>query len=94
MNRFMKFDDNQPNYSVWKASFKNIVDSLILTTQEEIDLLVKSLETDSSRQAFSLRAAKIHNPIVGLQRILNRYLSVSINWETEYTLIKMFWSLS
>lgn len=76
MNRFMTFDDNQPNYSVWKASFENIVDSLILTTQEETDLLVKSLETDSSRQAFSLRAANIHNPIVGLQRILNRYLSV------------------
>lgn len=72
MNRFMKFDDNPTNYSVWKASFKNIVESLILTPQEETDLLVKWLGPDSSRQALSLRAANIHNPIVGLQRIWAR----------------------
>ena len=68
-NRFTEFDDNLTNYSVWKASFKNIVGCLSVTPQEETDLLVKWLGVDSSRQALSLRAANIHNPVVGLQRI-------------------------
>ena len=66
-NRFTEFDDNLTNYSVWKASFKNIVGCLSVTPQEETDLLVKWLGVDSSRQALSLRAANIHNPVVGLR---------------------------
>lgn len=50
---------NPKNYSVWKASFKNIKDSLMLTTKEETDLLVKCLGTESSRQAPSFRIANL-----------------------------------
>lgn len=72
MNRFTSFNGDPATYSVWKASFKSIVDDLNVTPREETDLLVKWLGKESSKQALSLRTANIHNPVGGLRRIWDR----------------------
>lgn len=67
------FDDNPENVSSWKASFKNAVKELSLTSMEEMDLLIQWLgNTSSATQAKSIRNANASNPGRGLQCIWDR----------------------
>ena len=62
LSRLIKFSDRAKNYRVWKVSFKSIVTKLKVTPFEELDLLVKWLGVDSSRQATNIRASNMNNP--------------------------------
>lgn len=72
LQRFSKFNDDPTQYVIWKNSFKNVVGELECTPSEEIDLLMKWLGPESSKQAGNLRAANCHDPVIGLVKIWER----------------------
>ena len=72
LSRLTKFNDQPEFYAVWKSSFDSIMLELQVSATEEMDLLIKWLGPESSKQAVGLRAASASNPIRGLQRIWER----------------------
>ncbi|XP_050419153.2 uncharacterized protein LOC126832434 [Patella vulgata] len=72
LSRFTKFNDQPESYAVWKSGFLHIKSELQVTTSEEMDLLIKWLGLESSRNAISLKAANVSNPARGLARIWER----------------------
>ena len=72
LSRLSKFNDKAEFYAVWKASFDNIMSELNVSPTEEMDLLIKWLGPESSKQAVSLRTANASNPQRGLERIWER----------------------
>lgn len=51
---------------MWKSCFKSIIQELSVTTNEELDLLIKWLGTESAKHAT------VKDPEKGLQRIWER----------------------
>lgn len=68
----LKFDDHPENYLSWKASFKTATKDLNLTAQEELDLMTKWLEPQSSEQAKRIRSVHILHPKSGLDMLWQR----------------------
>lgn len=48
---FLQFNERPENYRAWKASFLNATRDLNLTANENVDLLVKWLGSESATQA-------------------------------------------
>lgn len=71
-SRLTAFNDKPEMYAVWKASFGNIMRELSVTAMEEMDLLVKWLGPESSRQAHSIRASNVSDPSKGVTRLWER----------------------
>ena len=65
-SRLTKFNDKPEFFAVWKSSFVKVMFELNVTPVEEMDLLVKYLGPESSKQAVSLQAANAINPQRGL----------------------------
>lgn len=55
LHRLSAFNDKTEAYLTWKATFSSVVDGLNVTSQEEIDLLVKYLGAESRSHAESVR---------------------------------------
>lgn len=72
LSRLCKYDDSPGYFLAWKASFQNVMHELDVTPAEEVDLLVKWLGPESSKQALSIRAANAANPELGVSRIWSR----------------------
>ncbi|XP_042150458.1 uncharacterized protein LOC121838334 [Ixodes scapularis] len=68
----VKFDDHPENYRVWKATFKSMVQTLEVTANEELDLLVNWLGRESSVYAKRLRSVHVDNPAAGLEIVWER----------------------
>ncbi|XP_038155640.1 uncharacterized protein LOC119792876 [Cyprinodon tularosa] len=60
------FDDQPMNYWAWKSSFKTAITGLDLSAGEELDLLVRYLGENSSRQVKQMKAVNIRRPEAGL----------------------------
>ncbi|XP_056003003.1 uncharacterized protein LOC130049441 [Ostrea edulis] len=72
LSRLCRYDDSPGYFLAWKASFQNVMRELDVTPAEEIDLLVKWLGPESSKQALSIRAANAASPDQGVIRIWSR----------------------
>ena len=72
LSRLSKFSDNPAYFSVWKATFKSVVNELRLSAREEIDLLLKWLGPSSTNQAWSIHASNANAPEKSLERIWQR----------------------
>ncbi|XP_052817602.1 uncharacterized protein LOC128243724 isoform X1 [Mya arenaria] len=68
VQRLSKFDDCPENFSVWRSTFRSVVDELCLNPSEEFDLLLKWLGPESRKSAVSLRAANTNDPAKGIER--------------------------
>ena len=72
LSRLSKFSDNPAYFSVWKETFKSVVNELRLSAREEIDLLLKWLGPSSTNQAWSIHASNANAPEKSLERIWQR----------------------
>lgn len=61
-SRFSTYDDNPTHYSSWKATFQNIVTEVQASPLEHLDLLVRWLGPDSTKQVQSIRSANVQDP--------------------------------
>ncbi|XP_075534522.1 uncharacterized protein LOC142568489 [Dermacentor variabilis] len=68
----IKFDDRPENFRAWKSSFKGVVRDLGLSAQEELDLLIKWLGPESSRQARRLKSVHVDDFSTGLNVVWKR----------------------
>ncbi|XP_013856466.1 uncharacterized protein LOC106512382, partial [Austrofundulus limnaeus] len=66
------FDDQPMNYWAWKSSFKTAITGLDLSAGEELDLLVRYLGKNSSRQVKQMKAVNIRCPEAGLTMAWDR----------------------
>jgi hypothetical protein len=57
LNRLYRYDEKCENYLMWKTSFRTVMSELDVTAFEELDLMIKWLGPESSRQASSIRAS-------------------------------------
>ena len=57
---------------IWKTSFKGVIRELCLAPVEEIDLLVKWLGPESSKQVASIKIASASCPSEGLRKAWER----------------------
>ncbi|XP_041432389.1 uncharacterized protein LOC121398035 [Xenopus laevis] len=67
-----KFTDQAENYRSWRASFQNAIRDLDLSHQEELDLLVKWLGSESVEHAKRIRDININYPDRGLKMVWER----------------------
>ena len=72
LNRMSIFSDTPETYIAWRETFRNTVVQLSLSPAEEVDLLIKHLGPESSKQATSAKAANPRNPVRALERIWSR----------------------
>ena len=72
LSRFTKFNDKPESYLIWKHTFENIVHDLQVTPLAELDLILKWLGPESSRQSANLRAANLGDPETSLKKIWAR----------------------
>lgn len=72
MSRLKNFIDRPESYSAWKATFKSVMKELQVSTEEEIDLMIKYLGPESSKHANSIKIFNVNNPTRGLQRVWER----------------------
>jgi hypothetical protein len=72
MSRLRNFDDKSESFVAWKVTFQNVTKELDVSTDEEIDLLIKFLSPESSRHANSIKTANYHNPDRCCHRIWER----------------------
>ncbi|XP_032401557.1 uncharacterized protein LOC116707960 [Xiphophorus hellerii] len=68
----LQFNDRPENYRAWRRSFQNAIRDLNLTCDEEMDLLVKWLGSESTEHAKRIRSIHINQPARGLNMIWNR----------------------
>ena len=54
LTRISKYDDNPSLIYTWKLTSKNFVEELGVTPMEELDMLIRYLGVESSRQALVL----------------------------------------
>ncbi len=59
LSRLTKFNDKPEYFAVWQNSFTQIMDGLSVSPQDEMDLLIRWLGPDSSRQAASIHALRL-----------------------------------
>ena len=67
--RLTNFNDRPDNYTIWKSSFKTVMNELGVSTQEELDLIVKWLGPESIKHAINIRAANMRDANLGLTHI-------------------------
>ncbi|CAC5357217.1 unnamed protein product [Mytilus coruscus] len=72
ISRLLKYDDHPENYLSWKDTFKCVMLEIDASPAEEIDLMIKWLGPDSSRQINSIKISNSGNPTVALSRAWNR----------------------
>ncbi|XP_052063923.1 uncharacterized protein LOC127703909 [Mytilus californianus] len=72
ISRLLKYDDRPENYLSWKDTFKCVMSEIDASPAEEIDLMIKWLGPDSSRQINSIKISNSGNPTVALSRAWNR----------------------
>lgn len=72
MSRLKNYDDKPESFAAWKATFQSVVRELSVSTEEEVDLLIKYLGPESSKQANNIKIANFSNPGSGLSRIWER----------------------
>lgn len=72
MSRLKNFSDRPESYSTWKAAFKSVIKGLQVSTEEEIDLMIKYLVPESLKHANSIKISNVNNPTRGLQRVWQR----------------------
>ena len=70
--RLRRFNEKPHSYRVWKATFSTVMKELKVVPDEEIDLLVNHLGTESQMWAESLRASCASDPERGLRLIWER----------------------
>ncbi|XP_037528681.1 uncharacterized protein LOC119405929 [Rhipicephalus sanguineus] len=68
----MKFDDRPENFRAWKSSFKGVIRDVDLSAQEELDLLIKWLGPESSRQVRRLKSVHVDDFSKGLNVVWKR----------------------
>ncbi|KAM9316433.1 LOW QUALITY PROTEIN: uncharacterized protein PAF06_007453 [Gastrophryne carolinensis] len=61
-----KFDDCAESYRAWKATFKAAIANLNLTTEQELDLMIKWLGPGSTNRIKSLRTVYVGQAEAGL----------------------------
>ncbi|XP_037509614.1 uncharacterized protein LOC119386370 [Rhipicephalus sanguineus] len=67
-----KFDDRPENFRAWKSSFKGVIRDVDLSAQEELDLLIKWLGPESSRQVWRLKSVHVDDFSRGLNVVWKR----------------------
>ncbi|CAG2217614.1 unnamed protein product [Mytilus edulis] len=72
ISRLLKYDDRPENYLSWKDTFKCVMSEIDASPAEEIDLMIKWLGPDSSRQINSIKISNSGNPTIALSRAWNR----------------------
>ena len=71
-SRLSMFNDRPECYLSWKSTFKKVCREIVISSDEEIDLLIKWLGPVSKGQVLSLKAAFSHDLNEGLRRIWDR----------------------
>ena len=61
-SRLTRFDDRAEHYKSWKETFKDVVLSLDINANEQIDLLIKWLGPESNKHARSIKSISVSNP--------------------------------
>lgn len=64
----IKFDDFPENYWAWKSSFRNAIDGPLLSANEEMDLLIKWLGSESAKHVRRIRAVHVGNLSLSLHK--------------------------
>ncbi|XP_062592960.1 uncharacterized protein LOC134254474 [Saccostrea cucullata] len=72
MSRLKNYNDKPESFAAWKATFQSVMRELDVSTEEEVDLLIKYLGPESSKHANSIKTANFSNPAKGLSRIWER----------------------
>lgn len=72
MSRLKNYDDKPESFAAWKATFQSVVQEFSVSTEEEVDLLIKYLGPESSKQANNIKIANFSNPGSGLSRYWER----------------------
>jgi len=72
LSSLVTFNDKPESYPSWKTSFKGVIRELCLAPVEEIDLLVKWLGPESSKQVASIKIASASCPSEGLRKAWER----------------------
>lgn len=70
--RLSKFMDIPGTFVSWKTTFQSVLRELEVSPLKELDLLQQYLGPESSRYAASIRAANLHNPMRGVEKIWDR----------------------
>ena len=66
------FNDRAESYYVWKNSFKSVIDEAKVSDSQQLNLLVKWLGVESTKQAESIRRSNADNPTECLMLLWNR----------------------
>ncbi|XP_062612368.1 uncharacterized protein LOC134274127 [Saccostrea cucullata] len=72
LSRITKYDDNPSLFLTWKLTFRNIMEDLSVTPSEELDMLVRYLGNESSRQAATIRKCNANDPETALRLVWER----------------------
>lgn len=72
LSRITTYDDNPSLYLNWKLTFQNVIQDLNVTPSEELDLLVRYLGNNSSRQAATIRKCNADSPTNALRLVWER----------------------
>ena len=82
VTRLLKFDDRPEGYLSWKDTFKSVMLEVDANAAEEIDLMIKWLGPDSSRQISSIKISNAGNSEIALTkawaRLKQRYGSPEV----------------
>ncbi|XP_056017291.1 uncharacterized protein LOC130053762 [Ostrea edulis] len=72
LSRLIKYNDSPIQYLSWKQTFKAVMLELAVTPSEELDLMIKWLGPDSSRQAECIKTASAGNHVDALHKLWDR----------------------
>ena len=72
LSRLVKFNDSPVRFLSWKQTFSAVTRELGVTPAEELDLLIRWLGPESSRQAESMKVACEFDYPYGLKHIWSR----------------------
>lgn len=67
-SRLSVFTDQPETFQAWKSTFEAVSREIGATPEEEIDLLIKWLGSNSKKQEISLKSAYAHDPITALAK--------------------------
>lgn len=62
MSRLKNYDDKPESFAAWKATFQSVVQEFSVSTEEEVDLLIRNLGPESSKQTNNFKIANFSNP--------------------------------
>lgn len=67
-----RFDDKPENYRAWYSSFTGAAEGVQLTATQELDLMTKWLEKESSEHVKRIRSVYVNNPNLALHTAWER----------------------